>query len=300
MHFWYTKTSQSFTADLGELFQNDVVDIALEHDFLYDFIFALTALHIASEKADSDTAAVSKYITIALGYQSTCFTKLRTALNNITEENCNAIFFSSVLAMVCSMVSHFLVRANPEAGALTTSSASSAAGCVLALYHSIDGISSIHNISRRWLERGPYGLLVTRRLGTQVLFCESAVIASAQLRHLNDAINRDRPPNSPLYQVYEGAIQCMESSFEKNLGMTWVNYAGEGFANELLKEEPMALAILMHWGVMLCKIRGMWWAVLLGRRIVEEVSETLAGHGRHFEEVRAWARQEIDTASGLS
>lgn len=76
--------------------------------------------------------------------------------------------------------------------------------------------------------------------------------------------------------------------------------AGQDFTAALKISEPMALYILMYWGVLLDKLSGeAWWSANVGMDLVREISDTLLAlesKASILPEWRAgiaWARQEV-------
>ncbi|CZR58894.1 related to regulatory protein involved in control of sterol uptake [Phialocephala subalpina] len=286
MHHWCTKTCHSFTVKLTDVFQSHAVKEALKHEYLADSLLALTSLHIASETSDPVVAA--SYVNTALQYQNNAVPTFRAALQNVTQSNCDAIFTSSILTMACSIVSPLLPAGDNDKAKSPTES-------ILLLYDFVNGISSVVDISRQWLESGPYRVIFRSSSQREVepLRESEALPAIIQLMNLNNTVTGIA--NSPLHQTYECAIGQLKKCFgeDKHSAVTWLAMAGEDFTNQLQKREPMALLIFMYWGVLLDKLDEMWWAKYSGRKIVEELSENLRGYGNEWEEATRWAKIQV-------
>ncbi|GJN78418.1 hypothetical protein PLIIFM63780_001912 [Purpureocillium lilacinum] len=83
--------------------------------------------------------------------------------------------------------------------------------------------------------------------------------------------------------------------------------AGPDFVEGLRTHEPMAMFILLYWGVLLHGCAAdpwMWWAGTTGREVVEETAAILAGsHVCELEDVRegiAWAREQVGLVEALA
>ena len=76
--------------------------------------------------------------------------------------------------------------------------------------------------------------------------------------------------------------------------------AGQDFLAKLKDGEPMALLILLHWGVLLETLSELWWAKNAGKRLVEDVAVLLekvaysssSGCGPKWADAVGWARWE--------
>ena len=71
--------------------------------------------------------------------------------------------------------------------------------------------------------------------------------------------------------IDQQAIDFLSSCFGNNVGMVlaWFARVGQGIVDELKREEPMALLILLHWVAALESYGHLWWAKGSGRRLVE-------------------------------
>lgn len=285
MQFWFTKTCYSFTLPLGELFNSYVVNMALEYEYLADSMFALTSLHIASEIV-SDPTTVAHYVSQSLHYQNNSMAEFRTAMQNPTITNCDAIFISSILTMACAVVSPQLPTSNHDA---TTSSMES----VMALYEFINGISSIVNMNRQWLQDGPCKVMFWQFRDFESKSAHDVEIPMKQLKNLNHSVNSS---NDSLHAVYERAIFQLERCFtvDKRLAISWLASTGTEFASELQHRRPMSLAIIMYWGVVLDELDDLWWAKYAGKKLVEELSYGLLGfYGEEWDKATNWAKAAV-------
>ncbi|KAH8586252.1 hypothetical protein B0O99DRAFT_644845 [Bisporella sp. PMI_857] len=283
MHYWFTNTCYSFTTAHADLFRGHVVKEALKHEYLADFIFALTSLHIASETSDPVSAA--SYVSVALQYQNNAVSTFHAALHNVTQSNCDAIFVSSILTMVCSIVSPLLPTGDNDAAKSLTES-------ILLLYDFLGGINSVVNISRHWLKSGPCKAIFSSHRTFKPLGEDEIMLPIRRLRRLNNAATG---AINSLHETYEHAIAQLEICFAESptTAVPWLAMAGKDFANELQKREPMALMIFIHWGVLLDKLDEMWWAKFSGKKLVEELCWSFDGYGNEWDEATKWAKMKV-------
>lgn len=283
MHHWCTKTCHSFKLKHAELFQGYVVKEALKHEYLMESLLALTSLHIASEMTDPLSAA--PYVSAALQYQNSAVPAFRAALHNVTPSNCDAVFASSVFMMAATMVSPLLPTGDND-------NASSPTQNMLRLFDFVKGITSVVGISHQWLDNGPFGEILSPQIEALSLTGDGISFPIERLRKLNGTFTGTA---NPLYDTYERVIGQLEKCFAKDKAMAvpFLVLAGKVFMGELRKGEPMALMIFMHWGVILDQLDEMWWAKYSGKRLVEELSGGLLGHGKAGDEATRWARMQV-------
>ncbi|KAH7407239.1 hypothetical protein BKA64DRAFT_410668 [Cadophora sp. MPI-SDFR-AT-0126] len=284
MHYWFTKTSSSFTTDHTDLFRGHAVEEALKHEHLADSIFALASLHIASETIDPVSAAA--YVSVALRYQNNAVSSFRSALQSVTQSNCDALFFSSVLIVACAMVSPLLPAGAHDAVRSPLES-------MLLSYDFLNGVRSVIDISRQWLESGPCRDIFMARRRLQTPVADEFKGPFQRLQKLN---NTCIGPANPLYETYQHAIQQLERCFlegRTSAVVAWLVQAGKDFVTALQKGERMALMIFMYWGVLLDRSDEMWWAKYSGKRIVEELFGNFDGYGNDWEEATKWASVQV-------
>ncbi|PVH69890.1 hypothetical protein DL98DRAFT_438034 [Cadophora sp. DSE1049] len=102
LHHYSTRTYQGFTLLSSEegLWQVVVVEEALKFDFLMKQLFALTALHKATETQQS----ALKYANYALESQNEALTLFRSSLQTINQENSSALFIFSIMTTIFAIV----------------------------------------------------------------------------------------------------------------------------------------------------------------------------------------------------
>ena len=102
LHFYSTKTYQGFAllSPGQDVWQVFAVEEALKFDFLMKEILALAALHKAVEKPELSL----EYVSRALEWQNQALVLSRSALQNLNQENSDAVFIFSIMAMVFAIV----------------------------------------------------------------------------------------------------------------------------------------------------------------------------------------------------
>lgn len=276
MHHWCTRTCHGFTPHLTEHFKDDVGKEALRYDFLMNALLALTSFHIATETGNAITAR--SCTAAALQFHDQALSGLREVLPDITASTCNAIFASSAMLAICAVVSPFLHTDLDEMKTIPDT--------ILPLMGIMRGTGSIIDASHQWLLQGP----LSDAIRSAVPRDPSVVIESfpiRELRLLGDMlINSNSDTRNQAdgelckHQIFEHAIQKLEETFRKgNSMLPWLIRIKPGFLDELRNECPMAVAVFMHWIVLLCRLDGTWWSKYSGKKLVRRLSATLDSCG---------------------
>ncbi|KAH7371930.1 hypothetical protein BKA66DRAFT_468881 [Pyrenochaeta sp. MPI-SDFR-AT-0127] len=291
MHFWCTRTCNSFTPHLTEFFRDHVGKEALRYDYLMNSLLALTSYHIASETGNAVDAR--SYSSAGLQYHNQALSGLREVLLNITPSTCVAIFACSANISICAVVSPLLhTGSDDEAKSITQA--------VLPVIDILKGTSSIIDVSHPWLLQGPLSGMMRGSMSRQPSAIKESFPAN-ELRRLNDALFSSRScaqdklnNETDKHQIFEDAVQKLEQAAKNGISMLpWLLKIDSRFMDELRKEELMAVAIFMHWSVLLDQLDEKWWAKYSGKRIVKKLSAILHGHGRDWEQINKWCRAQV-------
>lgn len=254
---------------------------ALRYDYLMEALLALTLLHIASEM--NDTVASRPYVSAALQHQNHALSGLRATLCDISTSNCDAIFASSILIMVCAIVSPLLPTGEDDHPAKST------AESMLSLVDFINGIAYIVRLSREWLERGPISAIFGPSLKKGPV--PKDWLLAEELRLLTDMTVT---PGSHKHQIFNQAIKQLEVVIKTDRSIViWLVLVGTDFMDEFRSGDLVAMATFMCWGMLMHKVDGMWWAQYLGRRLVEDLSSTLIECGREWSNIVTTCRKEV-------
>ncbi|KAJ4320865.1 hypothetical protein N0V94_003163 [Neodidymelliopsis sp. IMI 364377] len=272
------KTSNSFTPELVNVFQDYLVKEALKDTHLMEALLALAAFHVACETDDSATSR--EYTDAGMSYQTKAIAGLRDSLGSLSPENCDPIFIASVLIMICVMVSPFLPVGHSRTFDFTTEA-------ILPLADIIRGLGLVINTSRRKVIQGPLsGMFNVKWPGLP----HSLISPTMQhLRKLN-ADNSD-PSTTP---VFEHAIAALEQKIlDSSAVFPWIALTGWEFVELLKSQNGVALATFMVWGALINMADRMWWGTFSGKNLVNETSIILSCKGDEYVEVIGWCRREV-------
>ena len=254
---------------------------AFRHVFLMHGLLALSALHLSlttfTDKRENMDLAIRHY-TAALNLYT-------SALNNVNEQNCHALFaFSSVAAIIAFAMSQVSSHAD---GTLMQDT--------LEIFRMLRGINVVVQVSLEWIENGPLGgLLRPKRaknileLGDDVEFALKALEVKCRAVSENEAD----------MDTYVGAIQELRESFHKAAlnpqdrapAVSWPILVPKAYMDALTNRQPPAFLILAHYAVLLHDLRGCWWAGDTGVKILEAVSEHLE---TTYAETLEWPRKKL-------
>ncbi|KAL4808078.1 hypothetical protein BDV18DRAFT_167851 [Aspergillus unguis] len=287
MHKFSTETYQSFCNTTSDFHTWQVVvpQKALHHDFLMKGIFATAALHIASSLEPS--AALS-YLNTALEYHNQTLTPFRHAIDEISPANCDAVFAHSVVTSIISIALPQLTTEKDE-------SVGAYEKIVLAT-ELLQGVSNILRMYRQWLTLQPF------RNGSD--FWKSA--KDGLDRETDSALNNlsaliDDVADTRQHNTLTEALQLLRQCFTRYANsrdissiLAWLAAADKQFIYSLRCREPLALLILMYWGVLLHELHDrLWWAKGSGSALVVELLAELRHYQPRWENIFLWPKQKI-------
>jgi hypothetical protein len=277
MYHWARNTRDSFTKQINDSLQDHIIREALRHNYLMEAVLALTSLHIASD-AETPTV-VDEYVSVAVRYQHQALVGLRSALSSLSPGNCDAIFITSILVMVSTIVSSLLQK---EYDQKTTSTAEA----MLKLTSFLHGIQSVLNVSREWVSSGPLRCMLNAEAQ---LSSASLCLPLEDLRHANGTQNTGETRT-----VFAHAIDMLEKATKSEKStIPWIATVQPQFLQVLRDEDDLALVIFMLWGVLLDQMGSMWWAKFSGRRLVDEISCTLNIKCSRWTRITEWSRLQV-------
>lgn len=287
MHKFSTETFESFCNSSADLkaWQVVVPQIALRHDFLMKGILATASLHIASSL---DPSSAISYINTALEYHNQTLTPFRLAIDEISPANCDAVFAQSVVTTIISI-------ALPQLTTEKDQSIGAYEKIVLAT-ELLQGVSSILRMYRPWVTLKPFrnegGFWDTAKIG---LDGET----EAALNNLSALIHETADARQ--HGIFIEALNLLRHCFTRYANSKDVSSilallaaADKEFIYSLRSREPIALLILMYWGVLLHDLHGkLWWARGSGSALVLELLAELRHFQPRWENILLWPKQKV-------
>ena len=95
------------------------------------------------------------------------------------------------------------------------------------------------------------------------------------------------------YRLLETSVFLYTSSAQDRGILSWPLEISAAILPPLERKTTMALILLLHYGVVLHLLRGMWFARHAGRRLVLSLLPHLAGAGEEWEGIIYWGRRSV-------
>ncbi|KEQ93673.1 hypothetical protein AUEXF2481DRAFT_31238 [Aureobasidium subglaciale EXF-2481] len=298
MHNWSTKAYRTLCqhSDETHLWQIVVPELALGHEYLLDALLALSARQLvidASEKGSTWDRA-------ALEYQNKALTGFQLVLGDVNLSNCEAVFACSILIMVFSMAQSHMEGKNHLSDAILD---------ILELRQFLSGIGLLQNEYHDYLRLTSFGVLFTPHTPTQIESEDSTGVplpdmcrmVESTLEHLRREIPDDvnaKSYSDSISDLQEAMqIYCTGGLFSGI--MTWPVTLGDNMIHVIENREPLALAILAHFGIIIHLLRDRWWARSSGKRLVRTILPILRKSNVAWAVLvqQAWVAVVNDTSS---
>jgi hypothetical protein len=263
--------------------QIDVPNQALNYPFLMHSILALSALHLIHVKPPGSRET---YRVAAVNQHDLCLSAFRPHLQDITKENCDALFATSFLIT-------FFVLGQPQAPGSPRSS--SVIQEVLELSELIKGATEVTQTSRSWILAGIYAPIVSP------LPWDDAVLPQAVLNAM-EALKRDviaaTVDSENEKTMCTEAVRLLMENFRavicnpnwKSIVWLWLTLVDRQFLSLLMARKPAALVIIAHYGVVLHFSRNSWWCKDWGSELVRYIYYELEPGWRPYID---WPVQEV-------
>jgi hypothetical protein len=265
-------------------------------------MLAMSALEIAAFTFDDDDR-VNEYVNIALEYHTLASSGLRRELCNLSPSNRQALFaLSSIMLILGLAIPRFVLSRGEQANMLDY---------MMTYLALLRGLRSIADTEEDYRQTEPLirNFPPWSALPSQLIEPELSDIFQG-LSVLNEEVHgstRNRP-GTPEIQAISYHAACRRAIFylEQNFAkcrdtntrsycLGWPLQAGNDYLAAVVDHEPVALLIMMMWGVLIEQTSyGLWWAEGIGSRLVEDLSSLVDGDAN--ERLKAgikWARLQV-------
>ncbi|KAF4448709.1 hypothetical protein F53441_7918 [Fusarium austroafricanum] len=321
MHRWSTSTYKSLASipEDNQWLQIDMPHWSLKHEYLLQGMLAFSALEVAlcggAVVVEEDYETY--YAKLAVEYYDKASRSFRAQLENVNPENVQKIFMFSFLAVAVNMsLGQCSVFEDLHEGVLERTTT---------LWELLMGNASIAEQHFEALVAGA----LSRSTEALILKTQSQAETPPTLNQdLEDAlsllltvINKaceipsgstpdDQSEVSIRIHSYRTGLSAIQACFIqdskedfKGMAIAFPALAGRDFGQILRKSDPVALLLMVYWGVQLNTLGKIaWWVGTFGKRMVDEVSEMLWQPDPEFEvmampewrEGITWARREVD------
>ncbi|KAF6530220.1 hypothetical protein HZS61_001532 [Fusarium oxysporum f. sp. conglutinans] len=320
MHRWTSSSYKSLASipEDNQWLQEDMARWALKHEYLLQGMFAFSALEVALcggavvVEEDYDTY----YAKLAVEYYDKASRSFRAQLENVNSENAQKIFMFSFLAVAVNMaLGQCSAFEELHEGVLER---------MVTLWELLMGNASIANqhfdaLISGALSRSTEALMLRTQLQTETPTSLSKETEEA-LESLSTIINKacetpsgstpnDQSEASVRISSYRTSFSAIQTCFVqdskdifKGMAIGFPALAGRDFGLALKSSDPVALLLMVFWGVQLDTLGKIaWWVGTFGKKMVDEVSEMLWEPDPEFEvmdmsewrECITWARAEV-------
>jgi len=252
------------------IWQDLIPSEAESNPFLMHGLLAITALDLAH----SHPARQQFYFVLAARHQDMAITLFRPTLNGITEENSSAVFAYSGVAAIIAF-------AMPQVSGVPPSDV---VADLLEIFKLVRGVHAVINAAWGWIDRGSLAPLIRFERGMTIVPAPAEVVDALQVLEERNKLSTE---DELVREVYSSVIKNLRSAFEHQRAnvcnnvsrrapvFSWPILVTSAYPIALARREPMALAILAHYGVIIHSIRDSWWFGTWGSWIVNAVSGAL-------------------------
>ena len=251
-----------------------------------DGLLALSSLHFAFENPDSRWV----YTELAVQYQNSGLQRFHRALDEITENNCNALFAFSIITTILT----FAFPGVPSDNPVSTHSES-----LVSIYELLLGVGVIANTYEEAIKNGKFQSFFRNmyRTTSEVDSDKDVKDAMLRLRERADSIAKYMEPDRS--QIYIAGIASLELAFERvaadlNLGIVvaWPIRTSKQLLAFFKQRDPMAQLIFIHYGVLLLHAHDRWWGRNFGIRLIESLTESVCAIDEEWACWTEWATRK--------
>ena len=248
-----------------EIWKGPVVKEALRYPFLMHGLLSLSALHLALNGPPEDVS----YRELAIR-QERAMELYRPILNEITKDNCHALFLFSCFVPITAFAFPRLPGQVKSPETIMNE--------LIDIVVFIKGTCLVLDQAFDWICQGPVaGLLRIDLLQTNIKALTEEQEQICKLLRVRNQQSTD-PPS--VKSINTAAIAALAHSFTLHWDKTalpfiWPHIISEEFHSLLRLRNPMALTILAHYGVQMSACDEKWWSRGWGRQAVWSITQII-------------------------
>jgi hypothetical protein len=290
MHKFATDTYKSLCGDQTDMehWQLHIPRLAYTHEFLLHGIFALAALHLTATTPDPKQAL--SYLDTALQCNETALAPFREALSALGPANCDAVFAQSAIITVIGI-------SLPGLNSKYRGESSSMIETMITVVELVQGANQVSHLTKSWKQDSIFCKYDFWRMDKAKLE-QDVAHAIDKLRNMNRS---NYITDEFQYTTNLEAIELLQDCFARFAHaphpapiLAWPAYGRRGFVNGLSSRQPFSLLVLMHWGVLLHELSGLfWWAEECGQRLVAELLQELKGDNEEWNLALNWPQRKV-------
>ncbi|KAF2762323.1 hypothetical protein EJ05DRAFT_497178 [Pseudovirgaria hyperparasitica] len=303
LHHWTTVTYATLAQDRFEhgpnieyrLWQIDVPREAMKHEYLLNAILAVAALHVLSLPPEKQYVPVT--LAHAIEYHTASCATLRSELATVNDKNCHAVFACSIL-MILSVLA-----LPPPADERTGHTSSLSA--IFAYTDILTGTRDVLYSLQAQLIEGPFRRMMDYWQTRFEFHARPDTKAAIQiLRGLNHETHVENNPiqcatNAMAIDILETCFAELDNRPDFGVSIAWLGSLDGSVIANLQRHEPVALAMLICWGVMLEQPSPMWFVHRPGKALIQEILSLKLHEEKKWTLLVAWAKDRagMETSS---
>jgi hypothetical protein len=290
MHYYtaFTCFTISDFASFDHIWQKIVPEEAQSYSFLMHGILGLAALHIGHDRPHVKDV----YIAVALRHYNAAIASFRAALKEVTADNCTALFTFSAILIVLSLAFAQIHSLAQNQNVMEE---------LIQVFTLLQGVRVVLESAMPWVEQGPVAPLLQRgaireeEARTQSFpipseFDEALGCLERHNEHISQSV-QSREMYTKAIKALRDCVQKVESKpGDRAAALTWLVFLEGSYVSSLQSNQPLALVILAHYGVVLHGLREHWFIQAFGARVVEVVHLNLSEEWRPLV---YWPMQQI-------
>ncbi|KAK5788025.1 hypothetical protein VI817_010521 [Penicillium citrinum] len=290
MHQFSTDTFRTLSTGSSEfeVWQIAIPRLALQYDFLMNGILAVASLHIATTVEAPTSLA---YVDTALQYHNLTFAPFRVAIDNLTPQNCEAVLAQSIVTTVIGIALPRATGARDESANMTEN--------IVTVFQLLQGVRKIIHIGRSWIKLNLFSSQSKMGHSDLTGLDAETTVALDRLVRLNDETLASI--DTEQYRINSDVLAHLRHCFtlftnyqDPGNVLAWLAAVDKEFVDNVQRRQPLALLILMHWGVLLGELDGQrWWARDSGRALVSELLRVLYPVDARWADSLIWPRKKM-------
>jgi len=294
LHNFTTKTSQTLSGspEVHVCFSTDVVELAMQNEYLLHCILALSAFHIVSQQENRESSqpqieghSREVYLQAAYKHHESALKGYRHSLSTVSPASCHGIFGCAILLFITTFA-----RPPETTLSLGQQQQSTHSDIWLGFHLSewvilIKGLPSIvaYNDFRAALTKGPLAPLMNARNRdpTDANLSPQRETVSSRLHHLSEGI-RFYSSDERNIQICLSAIETLHQvvtelnhSNDHALAFIWPIRVTPDYLALLEAKVPEALLVFAYYCAILYITSSTWWTKGWPRPILDSVRETI-------------------------
>jgi hypothetical protein len=294
MHHYTLKSAHTITDKPSQVpaFQEWCPQNVEKHPFLLDGMLSMAAFHLAHLRTDE----ASIWVPAAIRHQTSALMGFRNTLkNDVTEENCHALFAQSLFLSTTSLAATKYMS-NGELGS------SFSLDDILEPFMHIRGAGDVCLTAYWWIKNGP----LSEMLPGNFLRVEGELAGPIDTR-IKDLKNMilQKYSGTPLEIHLMGATEALRFVFKETAFAPqarnnpryiwkWANLVNQSYINLLRTHEPGALILFAHFALLSATYEREWYFHGWAGRAIKAVSDALP------EDWKEWIHwTELQLAAGL-